>query len=160
MCRSGRDAYHQFRMRRRHALFLIPMLAGCAGLPGREPLRVQVVDLDPAEGESLELRFICVLRVQNPNDIDIAFSGVSLDLQVRGSPFATGVADLSGTVPRFGEVLLRVPVSASAMNLARMAIGMFMGNEAPRVDYLLRGRIGSERFESRGEITLQRWQGA
>jgi len=131
------------------------LLAGCAAFPGQEPLRVQVVDLEAADGESLEMRFLCVLRVQNPNDTPHDFSGVSLDLQVRGTAFASGVADLTGTVPRFGEVLLTVPVSASAMSLARVAIGLFLGgDERPKVDYLLRGRIGSARFESRGELTL------
>ena len=147
-------------MRRRLAVpGALLLLAGCAAFPGQEPLKVQVVDLEPLEGESLEIRFMCVLRVQNPNDTPHPFSGVSIDLQVRGNNFASGVADASGEVPRFGEVLLRVPVSASAFNLARVAIGLFMGTERPRVDYHARGRIGSARFESSGEITLPDWRG-
>jgi LEA14-like dessication related protein len=144
-------------IRRRLALHWVAallLLPGCAALTGQDAVRVQVVDLEPLEGESLELRFMCVLRVQNPNDTDLAYSGVALDLQVRGNPFASGVADVSGTVPRFGEVLVRVPVSASALNLARVVIGLYMAEERPKVDYRLRGRIGNFRFESRGEITL------
>jgi LEA14-like dessication related protein len=144
-------------MIRRHALrsaAAVLLLAGCAGLPWQEQLRVHVVDLESLDGEGLELRFLCVLRVQNPNDTDFAFSGASLDLQVRGSAFASGVADISGTVPRFGEVLVSVPVSASAASLARLAIGMFMGEDRSKFDYALRGRLGSARFESRGELTL------
>jgi hypothetical protein len=151
-------------MQRRHALLCLPALclAGCATLPGRDPLSVQVVDLEPAEDrESLEARFLCVLRVQNPNDTPLDFSGVSLDLHVRGNPFGSGVADLTGTVPRFGEVLLRVPVSVSAFNIARVGIGLFMDNsQALKVDYVARGRIGSERFESHGELTLPRLRDA
>lgn len=148
-------------MRRRQVVpgLALLVLAGCAAFPGQEPLVVQVVDLEPLDGESLELRFMCVLRVQNPNESPHPYSGVSIDLKVRGSAFASGVADLSGEVPRFGEVLLRVPVSASAVNLARFAIGLFMGNEQPRVDYHVRGRIGSARYESTGEITLPDWRG-
>jgi len=149
-------------MQRRHALLCLPVLvlAGCAMMSGREPLRVQVVDLEPAgDRESLEARFLCVLRVQNPNDAPLDFSGVSLDLLVRGNPFGSGVADIGGTVPRFGEVLLRVPVSVSAFNIARVGIGLFMDNsQALKVDYLARGRIGSERFESRGELTMPRFR--
>ena len=151
-------------MRRRLALQgggALLLLAGCAAMPGREPLKVQVADLEPIDGEGLELRFLCVMRVQNPNDTPHDYRGVSLDLQVRGSSFASGVADLSGTVPPFSEVLLSVPVSASAFNMARIAIGLFMGGgERPKVDYHLRGRIGSERFESTGEITLPAMPGS
>ena len=151
-------------MRRRLALqggAALFLLAGCAAMPGREPLKVQVADLEPMDGEGMELRFLCVMRVQNPNDTPHDYRGVALDLQVRGSTFASGVADLSGTVPPFGEVLLSVPVSASAVNLARIAIGLFMGGgERPRVDYHLRGRIGSSRFESSGELTLPQLPGS
>ena len=149
-------------IRRRLALQFTPalLLAGCAALTGREPLRVHVATLEPLAGEGLELRFLCVLRVQNPNDAPLDYRGVSLELQVRGSPFASGVADLAGTVPGFGEVLLPVPVSASALSLVRLAIGLFTGQERPNVDYQLRGRIGGARFESGGEIPLPRWPGA
>ena len=133
------------------ALFL---LAGCAALTGREPVRVQVADLQALDGAGMELRFLCVLRVQNPNDTPLAFRGAALDLEVRGTPFASGVADVSGTVPPFGEVLVPVPVSASAMNLARVLMGMFLGEERPRVDYVMRGRIGGARFESSGELAF------
>ena len=150
-------------IRRRLALHsaALVLLSACGTLPGQEPVRVQVVDLEPAsDGESLELRFICVLRVQNPNDSEIPFRGISVDLQVRGSAFASGVSDVSGTVPAFGEVLVRVPVSASALNIARMAIGLFMGEEErPKVDYVMHGRVGGIRFESRGEMNLPKGLG-
>jgi LEA14-like dessication related protein len=140
---------------RRAALLCLPaLLAGCAAFPGQEPLRVKVVDLQAMEGEALELRFLCVLRVQNPNDAPVSFNGVSLDLQVRGKPFASGVSDTSGTVPRFGELLVSVPLTASALDLARLAIGLFAGDDAPRVDYVVRGSLGSTRFEASGELAL------
>jgi LEA14-like dessication related protein len=137
------------------------VLAGCASLPGQEPIRVQVADLEPLAGEGLELRFTCVLRVQNPNDTALDFRGASIDLQVRGGPFASGVADVSGTLPPFSEMLVSVPVSASAVNLARLAIGLYMGREAerPKVDYRVRGRLGNVRFDSQGEIPLPTFPG-
>jgi len=78
---------------------------------------------------------------------------------VRGSTFATGVSDESGTVPRYGEVVLSVPVAASTLRLARQAIGMYMSEDRSRIDYVLRGKIGGStfgavRFESKGEISL------
>lgn len=135
------------------------LLTGCAALRGQEPLKVHVADLESLEGGGMELRFLCVLRVQNPNETDLPFSGVSLDLQVAGTSFASGVADVTGTVPRFGELLVPVPLTASALNVAQMAIDLFMGREQRRVSYALRGRLGRARFESRGELTLPGWSG-
>ena len=126
---------------------------------GRDPVQVQVVGVEPIEGEGLELRLLCKLRVQNPNDSPIEFSGVYIDLEVRGSSFATGVSDAAGTVPRFGEVVLSVPVSVSALRVARQAIGLYLSSDRSRIDYVLKGKIGGPtfsavRFESKGELTL------
>jgi LEA14-like dessication related protein len=142
-------------MIRRRVLGLAPllMLGGCAGFLLRDPLRVQVADVQSLDSQGMELRFLCLLRVQNPNDQPVEFDGISVDLEVRGTAFASGVSETRGTVPRFGEVLVSVPVTASAMSLARVVFGLF-GDDRPRLDYRMSGRIGSSPFESRGELTL------
>lgn len=137
----------------------IVLLPGCATLAGRDPVQVQVVGLDSLDGEGMELRFACKLRVQNPNDTPIDYSGVYVDLQVRGDSFATGVSDAAGTIPRYGEAVLSVPVTASALRFARVGIGMFVSGPGSKIDYVLKGKIagtgfGAVRFESSGEITL------
>jgi LEA14-like dessication related protein len=71
-------------------------------LTGREPLRVNVAGLEPLAGEGLEMRFNVKLRIQNPNDTPLEFQGVSLQLDLNGKPFASGVSDEAGVVPRFG----------------------------------------------------------
>jgi LEA14-like dessication related protein len=142
-------------MNRRRILGFAPLLllGGCAGFLLREPLRVQVADMQSLDSQGMELRFLCLLRVQNPNDQPVEFDGISVDLEVRGTAFATGVSETQGSVPRFGEVLVSVPVTASAMSLARVLFGMF-GEDRPRLDYRMSGRIGSARFASQGELTL------
>ena len=147
---------------RRRILVLTPALAllsACAAVPGRDPVQVQVVGVESLEGEGLELRFLCKLRVQNPNDTPIDYNGVYVELEVRGSTLASGVSDASGTIPRFGEVVLAIPVTASALRFARQAIGMYMSQERSKIDYVLRGKVSGSlfntvRFESRGEIDL------
>ena len=98
------------------------------------------------------------LRVQNPNDAALDFDGISIELDVRGSPFATGVSDERRSVPRFGEIVISVPVSVSALAVVRQAIGLAT-SERPIVDYTLHGRLagtrfGGLRFESKGEIDV------
>jgi len=148
-------------MIRRHAVLgLAVAMGGCASF-NRDPVQVQVVDVESMEGEGMEARFLCKLRVQNPNDSPIEFDGIYVDLQVRGSSLATGVSDQAGTVPRFGEMVVGVPVTVSAMRMARQAIGMFMASsgERSRVDYVLKGKISGPgfsavRFESKGQLDL------
>ena len=133
-------------------------LAGCASMTGRDPVQVQVVGVEPLQGEGLELRFLTKLRVQNPNDAPIEYSGIYVDLEVRGNSFATGVSDAAGTVPRYGEVVLEVPVTASALRIVRQVVGIY-GSGATRLDYVMRGKIGGSafsavRFESKGQLEL------
>lgn len=133
-------------------------LSGCAGLLGREPVRVNVVGVEPLRGEGLEARMALKLRVINPNDAAISYDGLSVELDVRGQHFASGVSNERGEVPRFGEALITVPVSVSALSLMRQAMDMARGGSS-RIDYVLKGRLagtalGSVGFSSSGEVDL------
>ena len=48
-------------------------------------------------------------------------------MDVRGKSFAAGVSDARGSVPRFGEVVLAVPVTVSAFAAVRQVIGFAGG---------------------------------
>jgi LEA14-like dessication related protein len=141
------------------ALAALAMIAGCAGLALQEPLNVNLVGLEPIEGQGMEARFAAKVRVQNPNDTPIDFNGVSITLDVRGERFATGVSDASGTVPRFGDTVLTVPVSVPVASVVRQVLGLVSGGDRTRLDYRVRGRLhsptlGSHSFDSRGELRL------
>ena len=113
-------------------------LGACAALSGRDPVQVNVVGIEPLPGQGLELRMAVKLRIQNPNETPIEFDGIALDLDVRGTGFASGVSDQRGSVPRFGETVLVVPVSVSATSMLRQVINFATGDRA-KVSYELRG---------------------
>ncbi|MBI2734170.1 MAG: LEA type 2 family protein [Aquabacterium sp.] len=134
-------------------------LTGCANLGGGEAVRVNVVGLDPLPGELIEARMALKLRVQNPGERAVDFDGISVELDVRGNSFASGVSPEKGSIPRFGEVLISVPVSVSALAVLRQVAGMASGNNSNRIEYALRGRLaggsfGGVRFAANGEIEL------
>jgi hypothetical protein len=133
-----------------------PALAGCAALTGRLPVRVNVVGLEPLPGEGMEARMAVKLRVQNPNDEAISYDGIAVDLDIDGKTLATGVSDASGTVGRYGETVLTVPMTISAMAVLRQVLGFARGHSGV-VHYEVRGRLGhagpgSTGFSSSGDI--------
>lgn len=139
------------------------MLSACAALPGREPVKVDLAGIEALPGEGMELRFLVKLRVQNPNDSAVEYDGVSIDLDLRGQSFGSGVSDVRGAVPRFGEAVIAVPMTVSGLSLARQLFSLLRAGDASvqRVDYVLRGKLSGSlfaaaRFESRGEVTLPR----
>ena len=132
-------------------------LAACSSLGQRDPLRIDLVGLEPLAGEGLEVRFAVKLRVLNPNDTAIDYNGVALDLAVNGQPLASGVSDQRGQVPRFGEALISVPVSISAFSAMRQAWGAAGYQPGQGLPYELHGKLagglfGTSRFTDSGTL--------
>ena len=135
-------------------------LGACASMPGREPLQVTVADIEPLPGEGMELRMLVKLRVQNPNDAPVEYNGVYVKLDVLDKTFATGVSDEHGSIPRFGESIIGVPVTASVLKIAMNAFATFGGKPIDKISYRLEGKLdgpgfGSARFKAQGEFSLQ-----
>jgi LEA14-like dessication related protein len=147
----------------RHALpvlvaFGALLAGGCASLQRPEPVQVIVAGVEPLQGEALELRMLVKLRIQNPNDMPLDFNGVSVH-RMEGKRFATGVSDTAGSVPRFGETIVSVPVSISVFRIARQAIGVMSSEFRGKIAYEMTGKLAgpafnSVSFKSKGELTL------
>jgi LEA14-like dessication related protein len=141
-------------------LAAVPLaLVGCASLQSREPLQVTVAGIEPLEGQGMEWRMLVKLRVQNPNDAPIDYNGAALEMLVQGKTFATGVSDTGGSVPRFGEAIVAVPVTASAFRMFGRALDMFQGGGSGKITYEMRGKLNSAGFSSthfktQGEFSL------
>jgi|SRR5688500_2416270 len=142
---------------------LVFILSGCAALMTQEPLRISVAGLEPLEGKGMEARFMVHLRIQNHGDAPLHYDGVALDLDLRGMSFASGVSDHRGTIPRFGETVIRVPVTVPATTILRHVFDLATGDRAksrPKVNYELRGLLGGaglgggRRFNAEGELAL------
>lgn len=145
----------------RRSLLLLALAGGlsaCASLVRTDPPRVDVVGVEPLAGQGMEVRLLVKLRVINPNDSAIEYDGVFVEMDVRGKSFASGVSNARGTVPRFGETVLTVPVTVPALAMLRQALGMAQGDRSP-VSYVVSGKLSgpqwrSLRFRSSGEFRL------
>ena len=135
-------------------------LASCASMPGHDPLQVTVAGIESLPGQGLELRLLVKLRVQNPNDAPIEYDGVAVTLDVQGKTFASGVSDDVGTVPRFGEAIVAVPVTVSVLRMVRQVAGMLDGKPVDRISYAMTGKLsgkslfGTHRFAASGDFEL------
>lgn len=140
-------------------LTMVLALSACALFPNRDPLNINVVGIDPLPGQDLEIRFAVKLRLQNPNDTDIEYNGVALNLDVNGRLLAAGVSDQKGTIGRFSEGVLTVPVTVSAFAALRQAVGLADQQRLDNLPYELHGKLagglfGTMRFEDSGTLSL------
>ncbi len=142
-------------------LSLILTLSACALFQGRDPVNISVIGIDPLPGQDLELRMAVKLRVQNPNETAIDFNGVALNLKVNGQPLAAGVSDQHGSIGRFSEQVLVVPVSITAFSVLRQAVGLSQMGSLDGMPYEVNGKLaggafGTMRFKDRGTFELPR----
>lgn len=140
-------------------VLLFILLSGCASLGQRESVRVSIAGIEPLPTEGLEARFAVKLRVQNPNDSAISFDGVFVELELEGKDFGSGVSDQQGSVPRFGETVLSVPVTVPFTAVVRQVFGLAGNEQFEGLDYRLRGRLGGMGFggvgfDKKGTIDL------
>ncbi|WP_454863424.1 LEA type 2 family protein [Pseudomonas hormoni] len=149
-------------MRSVHAVvlsLLLLSLSACALFPNRDPLNIDVVGFEPLQSQDMEVRFAVKIRVQNPNETAIDYNGVALDLSVNGQPLASGVSDQSGSIGRFSETVLSVPVSVSAFSVLRQTLGLSQTQTLNNLPYVLRGKLagglfGTMRFTDSGKLSL------
>jgi LEA14-like dessication related protein len=134
------------------------LLQGCAT---RDPLKVTVAGIEPlqGQGQGMELRMMVKLRVQNPNDTPVDYNGVALEMEVQGKSFASGVSDEVGSVPRFGETVISVPVTVAAFQMVRQVFALFQGGDPSKIQYEMKGKLsgsgfGASRFSSKGEFEM------
>lgn len=138
---------------------LLLSLSACALFPNRDPLNINVVGIEPLQSEDLEVRFAVKIRLQNPNETPIDYNGVALNLEVNGQPLATGVSAQQGSIPRFSETILTVPVSVSAFSVLRQTLGLSQTQSLDNLPYVLRGKLagglfGTMRFVDHGKLSL------
>ncbi|MFS2156882.1 LEA type 2 family protein [Pseudomonas sp. Pseusp122] len=138
---------------------LLLTLSACALFPHNDPLNINVVGIEPLPGQGLEVRLAVKLRLQNPNETAIDYSGVALDLDVNGRLLASGVSDQQGTIGRFSEAVLVVPVSVSAFAALRQVVGVSERQSLDNLPYTLHGKLagglfGTMRFSDSGVLSL------
>ncbi|MBV6822998.1 LEA type 2 family protein [Pseudomonas sp. PD9R] len=149
-------------MRSLHAVLLSLLLFGlsaCSSFPNSDPLSVNVVGVEPLQGQGMEVRFAVKIRVQNPNGMNVNYNGVALDLDINGQPFASGVSDQTGSIGRFSDTVLSVPVSVSAFSVLRQTLGLVETPSLNNLPYVLRGKLGgglfgTKRFVDSGKLSL------
>ncbi len=135
------------------------LFGGCAALQFREPVYVNLADVEPLQGEGLELRMLLKLRIQNPNDVPLNYNGMSIRMDVQGKNFATGVSDAAGSIPSFGDAIVDIPMSISVFSIARQAFGIARNEYRGKLPYEISGKLAgsafdSIRFEFQGVFTL------
>ncbi|RUM39452.1 MAG: hypothetical protein DSY58_00435 [Desulfobulbus sp.] len=140
-------------------LAALSLLQGCAAIHSDfEKPTVTASDLKLSEIKALEAVFLLELRVMNPNDFALDIRGVSCELNIEGSHFATGIGNDWQEIPAYGTKTVPITVYASMIDVVGSVIQFLqgMGQQQP-LHYELTGKVrlggyGTVPFTSKGKL--------
>ena len=134
------------------------VVSGCATVDDVVPPKVTLVNIVPLSSSVFEQRFIVDMRVSNLNDFDIPLNGMSFEMDVNGSYFATGLSNRRVRVPRLGTAVVSLETTANSFDLFRQILNAV---RVGTVEYSIRGTAILDRpgartvpFRQKGELNL------
>ena len=148
------------RMRRlasRVGLVAVLTLSGCAYwfMKGEAP-EVLVTNVTPLEASALEQRLQVDLRIRNPNDFDLAVTGIDFRLDLNGNRLARGLGNKELVVPRLSDSVTSVETSTSTLQVVRQLLS-FSGDQplTYHVTGVLHTKEGRLPFDNYGVLLEQ-----
>lgn len=135
------------------ALLALLILHGCASWMKGEPPEVLVTNVTPLEASAFEQRLQVDLRIRNPNDFDLAVTGIDFRLDLNGNRLARGLGNKELVVPRLSDAVTSVETSTSTLQVVRQFLS-FSGNQS--LTYQLTGVVHTKEgrlpFENSGVL--------
>ena len=120
-------------MNRRRALvglLILLIVPGCASwMVKGEPPEVLVTNVTPLEASAFEQRLQVDLRIRNPNDFDLAVTGIDFRLDLNGNRLARGLGNKALVVPRLSDAVTSVETSTSTLQVVRQLLS-FSGDQS------------------------------
>jgi hypothetical protein len=147
------------------AMTVAVVFAGCAALgPKLQAPDLSIVSVDLVKGDLFEQRIKARMKVQNPNDLELAVRGVTYTIELGGEALGHGLSGSSFVVPAKGEtefdMLVTANLAGTLLKLVEKA--RVTGGSLNQVEYRLRGQVRLERgalrtvpFDEKGILKLR-----
>ena len=129
-------------------------LPGCTSwLMKGEPPEVLVTNVTPLESSAFEQRLQVDLRIRNPNDFDLAVTGIDFRLDLNGNRLARGLGNKELVVPRLSDALLSIEASTSTLQVVRQFLSFSRDQPLTyQVTGVLHTKNGRLPFENSGVL--------
>ena len=143
------------------ALLCIPM--GCATKYSHlEDPKLNLVGFKLLDAQLLEQRYELTFRLINPNAVALPVTGIYYEVELEGSPFATGVNAAPIDIPAYGETRVTVAMSTSLLQSIR-SLAAIAESKPDSLSFNLKGHlninlplVGKIPFSETGQIKLVR----
>ena len=138
------------------------LFAGCATVPpGIEAPKISIANIEPKDVALFEQRFDVRLRIQNPNEKELAMNGMRFEFDLNEKEFANGMTGEKVAIPRFGSQVVNVEVITGITSFLRQFQGLNKTGSGGKMTYRIKGTAFVESpgtfklpFDEKGEIDL------
>jgi LEA14-like dessication related protein len=121
-------------------LGLMALLAGCTAFrPKIEPLRLMITSAGPTSTDMFSQSFLVRLHVENPNDREIAVTGIDYQLFLQGDSFAEGLTNRPFKLGPKGETEFDMTVRTNFMSSVGRLMSRLGGSR--KVEYSIEGTV-------------------
>ena len=128
--------------------------SGCASwLMNGEAPEVLITNVTPLETNAFEQRLQVDLRIRNPNDFELAVTGIDFRLDLNGNRLARGLGNKELVIPRLSDSVTSVETSTSTLQVVRQLLS-FSGDQplAYHVTGVLHTKEGRLPFDNSGVL--------
>ncbi|HLZ34818.1 MAG TPA: LEA type 2 family protein [Nitrospira sp.] len=138
-------------------VLLLLLLSGCASwFIKREPPDVLVTNMTMLDATAFEQRLQMDLRIRNPNDSDLAVTGIDFTLSVNGKRMARGLGNQEVTIPRLSDVVISVYTSTSTFDIIRQILSVSQQQDlAYEISGVFHSKDGRLPFDNSGVLLEQ-----
>lgn len=157
-----KNRWHNRAMLARIGLvFAVLLLGACASLTRFEPLKVDLVGLQPLPSQNNEARFRVTLKLLNPNNRALNLDGVSVNLGLNGYDVLSGATNQPLNLPALGEARIPVDISLSLFSSLGLLQSLMTKPAGAPLQYQMDGKLHTSEmwlpnlsFSRKGEIKL------
>lgn len=136
---------HRFFVRAIAAVFLAA-LAACSSLgPKLEAPQLSLLGIQILSADMFAQQFKVRVKVENPNDLEVAVKGLDYDIFLMGDSFAEGSSDHSFVLPKHGEAEFDMTVSTNFVSSLGRLVSRMGNGKLENVQYQVTGKLHLEK---------------
>ncbi len=123
-------------------LALLVAVSGCASFgPKLQSPQLSLVAIQILSGDMFAQRFKVRVKVENPNDLEVAVSGIEYKIFLMGDSFAEGASDQGFVLPAKGEAEFDMTVNTNFVSSLGRLVSRMGGGKLENVEYEIAGTL-------------------
>lgn len=122
-------------------LALLATLTACLSGPKLQTPQLSLLGIQIMAADMFAQQFKVHVKVENPNDLEVAVKGIEYEIFLMGDNFAEGTTDQSFVLPAKGEAEFDMTVKTNFVSSLGRLVSRMGGGKLQDVQYTITGKL-------------------